>query len=493
MKNRYATILKSSAVALACGALFSLNAHAATYIWDGGGANGNWSTAANWNPDGAPNPDGDTLRSQSLFMNITESLPVTGTTAVFAGGQSATLSGAITGAGTLNVGGTGSGQVANNRFNFAANVLNGFTGTLHLDSTENYIDLRAQNAPNVKLMTSGASSGQYVRMWGNNTYGELSGTSGYIRGDDGYLILNQNTDTTYGGRLDEINSNNEMGLTKNGTGTLRLTGTNNRYEWATTVNGGALLVDGSLVQTPVVVNSTATLGGSGAVGSNVTINNGGTLQPTAGEEFTISGTVTGAGTGNIDFNGGTLTATGPVAWAGAGVSVGSGSTLNLSNASSVFTSGLTIADGGTLGAGSNFVGAPTISGAGNFTLSDGAILNYSINSDAPSQDLFTITSDHFFGLSDDVTLEIDVLAGAVSFADSFDIISFTGTGDAPDFANWTVVGAPGTRLGQTGTFSWDGTTLSLTGLEAFAIPEPSTAMLLGMGAVVMILRRRIRR
>ena len=30
----------------------------ATFIWDGGGADNNWSTAANWNPDGMPDNDG---------------------------------------------------------------------------------------------------------------------------------------------------------------------------------------------------------------------------------------------------------------------------------------------------------------------------------------------------------------------------------------------------------------------------------------------------
>ena len=33
----------------------------ATFTWDGGGADGNWSTAANWNPDGAPGATGNIL------------------------------------------------------------------------------------------------------------------------------------------------------------------------------------------------------------------------------------------------------------------------------------------------------------------------------------------------------------------------------------------------------------------------------------------------
>lgn len=59
------------------------------------------------------------------------------------------------------------------------------------------------------------------------------------------------------------------GLTKDGSGTLLLTG-NNNYSGATTVNGGALEVDG-VVRSNVGVNSGATLQGTGLVAGNVTV------------------------------------------------------------------------------------------------------------------------------------------------------------------------------------------------------------------------------
>src|SRR5438309_1617155 len=37
--------------------LAPLAAHATTFTWDGGGADNNLSTSANWNPDGAPGSD----------------------------------------------------------------------------------------------------------------------------------------------------------------------------------------------------------------------------------------------------------------------------------------------------------------------------------------------------------------------------------------------------------------------------------------------------
>ena len=92
------------------------------------------------------------------------------------------------------------------------------------------------------------------------------------------------------------------GLTKLGTGTLTLTGTNS-YTGPTSVNAGTLAVNGALTGTGMLtVSSGATLAGTGSAAGNVGIQAGGTLAPgqagagtlTLGGNLTLSGTATAA-------------------------------------------------------------------------------------------------------------------------------------------------------------------------------------------------------
>ncbi len=106
----------------------------------------------------------------------------------------------------------------------------------------------------------------------NQFVGELTGARSYVFSGAGDHLLN--------GPI--LNSTNgaPIGLTKTGPGTLTLMATNT-YASATTVNGGALLVNGSITVSPVTIASTATLGGDGVIGSSVVIQSGGTLSPGA--------------------------------------------------------------------------------------------------------------------------------------------------------------------------------------------------------------------
>ena len=99
----------------------------------------------------------------------------------------------------------------------------------------------------------------------------------------------------------------EVGLSKNGAGTLVLGGTNT-YTGGTTVHAGTLIVDGATSSGFVLVHDGATLRGSGTIGSIVAIESNGRLSPTgvlhtgfltmhAGAQLAISlhGTTPGSG------------------------------------------------------------------------------------------------------------------------------------------------------------------------------------------------------
>jgi outer membrane autotransporter protein len=140
------------------------------------------------------------------------------------------------------------------------------------------------------------------------------GTTGSISGnviDNATLAFNRSDSFTYAGAISGTGV-----VRQNGTGTTILTNTNS-YSGATTVNAGALEVDGSLTNSATTVNNGGTLAGSGSV-RGVTVNNGGTLMP--GPSGT-PGTLTI--NGNLAFTSGALylvQSTGPASFSATNVS-----------------------------------------------------------------------------------------------------------------------------------------------------------------------------
>ena len=92
------------------------------------------------------------------------------------------------------------------------------------------------------------------------------------------------------------------GLTKLGSNTLTLSGSN-AYSGPTTINAGTLMVNGSLAAaSAVTVNNSGTLGGTGTVG-NVTVNSGGSIAPGSGAvlgALTVTSVYANSGS-NLDF------------------------------------------------------------------------------------------------------------------------------------------------------------------------------------------------
>ncbi|MBN9220729.1 MAG: autotransporter outer membrane beta-barrel domain-containing protein [Mesorhizobium sp.] len=135
------------------------------------------------------------------------------------------------------------------------------------------------------------------------TVGSLSGAGTITRSDfnPGVLTVDQSTNTTFSGAIsdyfDEINGVTTMtGLTKSGSGTLTLSGSNT-YIGTTNVTGGTLLVDGSLGNvmwgpivlgtSSVAVASGGSLGGAGSIAGDVSVASGGTLLGRAGQTLSM--------------------------------------------------------------------------------------------------------------------------------------------------------------------------------------------------------------
>lgn len=241
-------------------------------------------------------------------------IPVGSTGSVLTDGNS-TISGTITGGGTLNY-----------NTNFNQNMLSAdasqFTGIINVTTGANggdFVVFNANGYPNSRIHLSNRVR-MIFRTNPNLTVqiGELTGHSGSVLGSGGttngfinWEVGARNTDATFAGI---INNSQFAGMgatsriTKVGTGTWTLTNAN-IYSGGTTVNNGVMMVNntaGSGLGTgAVVVNNGGTLSGSGSVSGDLTINAGAVIAPGNGVGlFSIGSnlTVMPGGIWEIDIN-----------------------------------------------------------------------------------------------------------------------------------------------------------------------------------------------
>lgn len=154
-----------------------------------------------------------------------------------------------------------------------------------------------------KVNTSGNTiinlNGGTLRSLGNatNWLDDLANTTVKVGDGGAFIDTNGSTLTITEGLL----ANGIGGLTKDSAGTLTLAG-NSTYTGNTVVNAGSLVINGNVsTSTLTTVKNTATLGGSGTVGS-LLVENGGTLSPgTSPGTLTVDGALTLSNLSNLSF------------------------------------------------------------------------------------------------------------------------------------------------------------------------------------------------
>ncbi|MGI2209107.1 Ig-like domain-containing protein [Shewanella baltica] len=173
-----------------------------------------------------------------------------------------TLSGVISGSGSLTK--SGAGILSLTGTNTATGATSIEAGGLTISSGSSLGDTAA---------VSVASGATLTLAGGNETIGSLAGGGNVVLG---YRLTlgGDNSSSTFSG----IISGNGSGITKTGTGTFKLTGTNT-YSGFTSALAGSLVVNGSIsASSGVSVASGGTLGGTGSLPS-VTVASGANLSP----------------------------------------------------------------------------------------------------------------------------------------------------------------------------------------------------------------------
>jgi autotransporter-associated beta strand protein len=222
-------------------------------------------------------------------------------------------SGGIINTGTMTLSGTNSftGGIVNNSGTLTAGSSSAFAGN-DLSVNAGTVNLNG-NSPTIGLLT-----GNVGAVITNNTTGTAT------------LTVNNASDSTYSGALQDGGVGKVLALTKTGAGTLTLTAANS-YSGATNINAG------------IVQISAANNLGNGSATNNIGLN-GGTLQSLGGSyDLGVNRGIVLSGSGTLLVDAGALTASGPISGSGTLAKAGAGALILAGN--STYTGSTTYTDG----------------------------------------------------------------------------------------------------------------------------------------------------
>ena len=340
----------------------------------------------------------------------------------------------------------------------------------------------------------------------------------------GAMVLNGTVDFEVGGGNgkqitveSDISGTGNLNFTRlaSTSGTMILSGANS-YSGSTTINSGVLEIGG-----------TGTLG-SGTYAGAIAFTGSATLDYNTSADQTLSGNITGAGkfqqngsgtttlsganayNGATNVNAGTLSLASGYTHSGTGAYTVQGGTLKIADGVDISTHAMTISLGGVISPGNS----PGTAITGAQTWNDGGSYLWEINNsgglkgDDPGWDWLSISGDLTLNSLNPGQFTIDItsldLSNNAGLAAGFDYSGLAyGDPFAPTFIIATANNITGFEAGDflldgsgfvNGKLEWsisldDGVTDSLV-LSAVFVPEPSSTALLGLGGLMLALRRR---